>query len=427
MSLGTGIRKAVEFTALRGLLGFERITSGVAWDPVRPLAVADPYPMYARLRERDPVHYSRLTKGYVVSRYEDVMMVLKDPRFSANERNLPGFEAMHRKLIKQGVIKEDEPETPMMLRSDPPDHTRLRTLVNKAFTPRAIRALMPRIDEVVAEHVESLAPRGEMDLIGDFAHALPVIVIAEMLGIPSEDRAKFRHWSNEIVRNFGISNIDDARASAQAGRELRAYFESLAEERRKNPKDDLFSGLLLAEEDGDRLTWDEVVGTLVLLLVAGNETTTNLVGNGMLALLRNPDQLEALRSDPGLTENAIEELLRYDSPVQATSRIPLEDIEIRGKTVPALSEVIVLIAAANRDPDQFVEPDVLDVRRAEIRHLALGFGIHFCLGSHLARYEGRTAIRALVDHFPGMKLATDRLEWRGNGILRALKSLPVRW
>ena len=427
MPLGKNLKRAMEFTAIRTLLGFERVTSGVVWDPVTPGALANPYPMYQRLREKDRVHRSRLAGCYVLSRYEDVATVLKDDRFSANERNLPGFEKMHQKLVKQGVVDADEPDAPMMLRSDPPDHTRLRTLVNKTFTPGAIRALMPRIDEIVDQLVDELSPRGEMDVIADFAHALPVIVIAEMLGIPSEDRARFRHWSNEIVRNFGISNLDDARASAQASRELRAYFESIAEERRRSPKDDLLSGLLQAEEAGDRLSWDEVVGTLILLLVAGNETTTNLIGNGMLALLHHPEQLETLRGDPALTEGAVEEMLRYDPPVQATSRITLEDVEFQGGTIPRLNEVIVLIASANRDPEQFEAPDRFDLRRAENRHLSFGFGIHFCLGSHLARYEGRTAIRALVDRFPGIKLATDRLEWRGNPILRGLRSLPVRW
>ena len=427
MGVRAGIQKAVEFTATRGLMGYERLTSGVVWDPLSSAATSDPYPMYARLRERDPVHRSRLTRGPVLSRYEDVSMVLKDPRFSSDERRLPNFAKMLAKMVKQGVISKDEPQSPMMLRTDPPDHTRLRTLVNKAFTPGAIRALMPRVDEIVAEHVERLAPRGEMDLIADFAGSIPVIVIAEMIGIPIEDRARFRHWSDEIVRNLGISGLEDERASARAGRELRAYFESIAEERRQNPQDDLLSALLQAEEQGDRLSWDEVVGTLILLLLAGNETTTNLIGNGMLALLRNPDQLEALRGDPELTDNAVEELLRYDSPVQATSRISLEDLEIRGTKIPALTELIVLIGSANRDPDQFSDPDVLDIRRSEIRHLAFGFGIHFCLGSNLARYEGRTAIRALVDHFPGMKLATDHVEWRRNPILRAARRLPVRW
>ena len=427
MGVRAGIRKAVEFSATRGLMGYERLTSGVVWDPISIAATADPYPMYARLRERDPVHRSRLTRGPILSRYEDVMLVLKDRRFSSDESKLPNFAKMAEKMVKQGVIEEGEPRVPMMLRTDPPDHTRLRTLVNKAFTPRAIRALMPRIDEIVAEHVERLAPSGEMDLIADFASSIPVIVIAEMLGVPAEDRARFRHWSEEIVRTLGISSVEDARASARAGRELRAYFESIAEERRQNPKDDLLSALLQAEEEGDRLSWDEVVGTLILLLLAGNETTTNLIGNGMLALLRNPEQLEALRADPELTDSAVEELLRYDGPVQATSRITLEDVEIRGTKIPALTELIALIGSANRDPDQFSDPDVLDVHRSDNRHLAFGFGIHFCLGSNLARYEARTAIRALVDHFPGMKLATDHVEWRRNPILRAALRLPVRW
>jgi len=420
-------RKAAAFTYIRSALAFERVASGVTWDPVTPAALEDPYPGYARLRERDPVHRSRLTGGYVVSRYDDVMAVLRHEGFSADERNLPNFEKFRERGIKQGVIEPDEPESPMLLRRDAPDHTRLRTLVNKAFTPSAIRELRPRIERLVDEHIDAMAARGDGDLIDDLAHPLPVIVISELLGVPAEDRARFRHWSNEVVRSFGISSLDDERASAQASRELRAYFEALADERRRNPGDDVFSKLLVAEEEGSRLSWDEVVGTLILLLVAGNETTTNLIGNGMLALLRNPDQLEQLRAEPDLVDSAIDELLRYDSPVQATSRISLEDIDVSGTRIAAGHEVIVLIGSANRDPAQFDDPDVLDIRRADNRHLAFGFGVHFCMGSHLARLEARIAFRALVERLPGMKLATDRPRYRGNGILRGLRELPVRW
>ncbi len=427
---GMRVRERMQQLAGRAVLGglsaWERLESGVAFTFGGQGFLEDPHSVYRELRERDPVHRSRLVRGWVFTRYDDCVSLFRDSRLSADFRNQAMFPRMKKAQLKAGRT-EEELDRPTMLNSDPPRHTRLRGLVSKAFTPRAVSALEDRMVEIVEEMLDATSGRSEFCVIDALAYPLPVIIIAEMLGVPAEDRDRFRHWSEEIVRNMGISGLEDARASARAGRELRAYFESIAEERRQDPQDDLLSALLQAEEEGDRLSWDEVVGTLILLLIAGNETTTNLIGNGMLALLRNPDQLEALRADPELTDNAVEELLRYDSPVQATSRISLEDVEIRGTKIPALTELIALIGSANRDPDQFSDPDVLDLRRTENRPVSFGFGIHFCLGSNLARYEGRTAIRALVDHFPGMKLATDHVEWRRNPILRAARQLPVRW
>jgi cytochrome P450 len=365
--------------------------------------------------------------GWVLSRYEDVLSVLHDPRFSADEQNLPGFDKFIERRKKLGLMDPDEEVPVSMLRSDAPDHTRLRKLVSKAFTPHAIAALAPKIDRLVREHLDAVAARGEMDLIADLASPLPVIVIAELIGVPREDRDRFKHWSNEIVRSIGFSNIHDERASVMAGRELRAYFQEMANQRREDPRDDLMSGLLQAEEEGDRLTLPEVFGLLELILIAGNETTTNLIGNGMLALLRNPDQLEALQRDPSLLHSAVEELLRYDGPVQATSRIALDDLEFRGAKLRKGQNVMILIGSANHDPDQFDDPYRLDIRRSPNEHIAFGHGVHFCLGSHLARMEGRAAIAALVERFPSMKLATDRPRWRRNIILHGLKELPVRF
>jgi hypothetical protein len=328
--------------------------------------------------------------------------------------------------VKRGIMSADEiNDRSSMLRMDPPDHTRLRSLVSKAFTPRTVETLRPRIEQIVEDQLDAVAAAGQMDVIRDLAYPLPVTVIAEMLGIPIEDRERFKHWSDEAIRSLGFSNEDDARRSMQATRELRAYLQPIVEQRRREPREDLISALVAAEEQGDKLSTDEVFSTIILLLVAGNETTTNLIGNGLLALLRNPQQLELLRDDPALIENAVEELLRYDSPVQFTSRIPLEQIEIDGRHIPAGKELLLVLGGANRDPAQYVDPDRLDVTRKEIRHLAFGHGIHFCLGAPLARLESQTALLALVQRFPRMRLAVAEPKRGDNILLRGLAELPV--
>jgi hypothetical protein len=246
-----------------------------------------------------------------------------------------------------------------------------------------------------------------------------------MLGVPIEDREQFKRWSDEAVRALGTVSLGDFQRSRAAFFELRAYFERIAEERRREPREDLLSALLAAEEEGDKLTTDEVFSTCILLLVAGNETTTNLIGNGLLALLRHPDQLALLRDDPALIEGAVEELLRYDSPVQATSRFVTEDVEINGHPVAAFENMILLLGSANHDAARFPEPDRLDIMRTDNQHLSFSHGSHYCLGAPLARLEGQVALLALVQRFPGLRLATKQLDWSDNFILRGLRSLPV--
>jgi cytochrome P450 len=319
----------------------------------------------------------------------------------------------------------DESLSPSMLRTDPPDHTRLRGLVSKAFTPRTIETLRPRIEAIVSEQLDAVADAGHMDVIRELAYPLPVIVIAEMLGIPAVDREQFKRWSDEAVASFGVTRISDFVRSRNAFKELQAYFARVAEERRREPREDLLSALLAAEQEGEKLTLQEVFETCILLLVAGNETTTNLIGNGLLALLRHPEQLELLRKDPSLIAGAVEELLRYDSPVQATSRFVLEDVALNGNVVQAGQQVIALLGAANRDPEHFEDPDRLDVTRADNQHLSLSQGIHYCLGAPLARLESQVAFLALLERFPNLRLAIDTPQWGDNLILRGLKSLPV--
>jgi cytochrome P450 len=427
MSLVERVKTRALRTALRGLFAWERLTRGAVYDPIGRRNLDDPYPMYRRLRERDPIHPSRLVEGFVVSRYHDVIGVVRDARFSADERNSAGFERERQRRIAAGLQREQDPYNPSMLRLDPPDHTRIRSLVSRAFTPRAVQRLRPRIETLVKELLDDVHGAGELDLIEDLGYPLPVTVIAEMLGIPTEDRAQFKYWSDEIARGLGFGPLEDERRSQVASRQLESYLGEVVEKRRVEPRDDLISGMVQAEEAEDKLSTQEIYSTCLLLLVAGNETTTNLIGNGMLALLRNPDQLARLREDRSLLESTVEELLRYDSPVQATSRLAKQDIELEdGTLVRKGQQVIVLLGSANRDPEVFDEPDRLDVARSENRHVSFSLGVHHCLGAQLARLEAQIAIGALVERFEHIELATPRVEWGDNAILRGLKALPVR-
>jgi cytochrome P450 len=327
--------------------------------------------------------------------------------------------------MKEGILESpDEGFTGSMLRTDPPDHTRLRSLVSRAFTPRTVQSLRPRIEEIVDEQLDRAQAAGRMELIGDLAYPLPVIVIAEMLGIPTEDRDRFKHWSDEAIRTVGMSTDEDARRSMKAQRELKAYLEPILAQRRREPREDLISALVAAEEQGDKLTTDEVFSTIILLLVAGNETTTNLIGNGIMALMEAPRQMQLLQDDPSLIEGAIEELLRFDSPVQFTSRHPSEDVEYAGHVLKAHEEVALILAAGNRDPEQFEEPDRLDIGRIDTHHLSFSHGIHYCLGAPLARLEGAVAISALVQRFPNMRPA-GRPQRGENLLLRGFSTLPI--
>lgn len=394
--------------------------SDLAFNPMDPEFVADPYPMYRRLRTEDPVHRSPLG-FWVLTRYEDVVAVLRDGRFAKEAiaefvAKRLGAEAM----VGVGIS---------MLDRDPPDHTRLRSLVSKAFTPRVVEGLRPRIVQIVGELLDRAEDRRAMDLIEEFAYPIPVIVICEMLGVPVEDHERFRGWSLDLARGLdgtllGAGSEVVARATTSR-RALSEYFRELIAERRKAPRGDLLSAIIAAEEAGDSLSEHELLATCILLLVAGHETTVNLLGNGTLALLRHPAELRRLRENPGLIGSAVEELLRYDGPVQRTARIPSADAVIDGHTIEAGEMVMPFIGAADRDPAQFADPDRLDLARADNRHIAFGWGIHFCLGAPLARLEGQIAINALVQRFPKLALATDRPEYRQSLTLRGLKSLPV--
>src|SRR5215510_2890598 len=394
--------------------------SDFTFNPMAPEFVEDPYPTYRRLREEDPVHQSPLG-FWVLTRYEDVVSSLKDPRMV--KEPIAAFVAARFGLTA--------PPTGMglsMLDRDPPDHTRLRGLVSKAFTPRVIEQLRPHIQGIVNRLLDKVAGEPGMDLIEQFAYPLPVIVICEMLGVPVADHERFKGWGLDIARGLDAILLPPdspvAERSMHARHALAAYFRELIAERRAAPRDDMLSGLIAAEEAGDKLTEDELLATCILLLVAGHETTVNLIGNGTLALLRHPEQRKRLQEDPGLITTAVEELLRFDGPVQRTARIPSEDITFGGKTIGKGEMVMPFIGAADRDPAQFPNPDRLDIGRADNRHIAFGWGIHFCLGAPLARLEGQIAIGTLLKRQPKLALAATP-QHRQSLTLRGLTTLPV--
>ncbi len=393
-------------------------TAATLWSQA---ALIDPYPIYRRLQSETPI--SMLNGSLTLTRYADVLPALRDPRLLAARIN--PTEAW---LTETGLGPLFHAHSKMMLFSDPPDHTRLRSLVNKAFTPRVVENMRPHIQQIVDDLLDRVEDAGRMDVIEDLAYPLPVTVIAELLGIPLDRREQFRHWSDHIAAFIGGTSAPEEqmlRDALQTVLEMTEYFRAVAAKLRVNPRDDLLSALALAEVQGDRLHEDELVANCILLLVAGHETTTNLVGNGVLALLKEPEQLQRLKDDPELIGTAVEEFLRFDSPVQGTSRMAGVDFEIGGQQLVAGQHVSLMIGAANRDPAQFPDPNRLDIGRRENRHLSFSHGAHFCLGAPLARLEGRIAIGTLVQRMPRLELATEMLEWRDNFTLRGVKALPV--
>lgn len=399
------------------------------WNDFASRVIEDPYPFYAELRRRDPVH--RVERGdvrfFVLTRHADVVSVLRDPRMSA--------EKFPEKLLAF-AIAGDDPDfaalgrvvSSVMLVKDAPAHTRLRGLVAKAFTPRMVEGLRVRIERLVDALLDDVEAQGRLELIGDLAAPLPIIVIAELLGVPASDRGDFKRWSDDFVPFIDGSIRDQGlQRAAKAASAMSRYFDEFIEERRKEPRDDLMSALVAAEAQGDVLSRDELIATAILLLAAGHETTTNLIGNGVLALLHHRDELERLRANPALAKSAVEELLRFDAPVQLTSRLPSEDIEVAGQRLESGVEVNVVLGAANRDPAQFAEPDRLDIGRVDNRHLSFGFGAHFCLGAPLARLEAQVTFQRLTTRFPKLDLDGGPPDWKPGIVLRGVKRLPLRF
>ena len=371
----------------------------------------DPYPLYRYLHAAAPVQWNDVLDAWTLVRYADVVESLTDPRFTAD---------------RTAEVDEGYTIARSMLVSDPPDHTRLRALVQKAFTPRMVEQLRPRIGSIVRELIDRIATRGgPFDIITDLAYPLPVVVIAELLGVPAEDRETFRDWSADLAASLDPLVSQEVGQRATLARDgLHGYLRGIIAERRRAPRSDLISALVAVEERGEILSEPELVVMCTLLLIAGHETTVNLIGNGMLALIQHPDQCAQLRESPGLIGTAVEELLRFDSPVQLTGRIASEPLEIGGQHIEAGQWVLPLLGAANRDPQQFAEPEQLDLTRNPNPHLGFGRGIHFCLGAPLARLEGQVAIAALVQRFRHLELVGTPVR-RDQITLRGMKSLPV--
>ncbi|GAB4516480.1 MAG: cytochrome P450 [Anaerolineae bacterium] len=391
---------------------------------------ANTHVIYAQIRREDPVHRaigpSSGNPIWFLTRYEDCTNFLKDQRFGKEL-----WDALPREKTEKwgSPPPEDDPFAAVnyhLLELDPPDHTRLRALVHKAFTPRMVENLRPRIQQIADDLLGDIGPHGEIDLIERFAFPLPIIVIAEMLGIPPADRERFRDWTKTLL--FGA----DVMQGQMAVMEFVGYMHDQIDQRIANPRDDLLTGLIQAEEDGNQLTRMELLSMIFLLLVAGHETTVNLIGNGTLALMRHPDQMRKLQANPELIRNAVEEMLRYDGPVETTTlRWAFEDVLMGDKVIEAGDMVLAALHAANRDPAVFDDPDTFDITRdfTHAKHIAFGNGIHYCLGAPLARLEGTIAINALLKHAPGLELNTEleRLVWNKSMLLHGLESLPVRF
>ena len=389
--------------------------------------IDDPYPIYAELRRRDPIHWSDAWGTWVLTRYDHTMEVFRTPsvfsnagRFSALLEQLP-----HKAQLEAAAIARHNAQG--MLQSDPPDHTRLRALVRMAFTPRVIESLRERVHEIVNAMIDEHLAAGSMDVIADFAHVLPLTVICDLMGIPADDRGLFFEWGADFsgFQATGGARTDNARRAAAAVEKLEVYFNDLCNERRTHPGEDLISHMVEAQITGDRLTQDELINMSVNLLFAGHDTTRSLIGNALLILLCHPHDLETLRREPSAWKVAIEECLRYESPVQRGWRRMASDHEFHGRQLKEGQLVFMMLGAANRDPAQFPVADTFDIRRSENRHLAFGYGIHFCIGAPLARLEAPIALETLIHRAPALEME-EAPRWNDNIHLRGLDSLNVR-
>ncbi len=394
-------------------------------------AIDDPYAYFGRLRELDPVHWNPLWQGWIVTRYKDVAAVLHDAvRFSSDRMAYLETHASADK--RQALTTYLGMLSRWLVFMDPPDHTRLRLLLQKAsFTPPQLLAWRPRIQGIVDDLLTQIQPGTPVDFIQSFAFPLPVLVVSEILGFPPEDRNQVRHWTTDVALPFFLSLGMDARTkwarAEQAAKEFSAYARALLRDRKQHPRDDLLTDMVQAEHKGDFLNEDEVVATTVLLMIAGHETTSNLLANGFLAFLHHPDQVGLLRHDPTLAGPAVEECLRYDPPVTATVRWAKEDLELDGQQINAGQKLLLVLASANRDPTQFANPDRFEITRhmTPRQHTAFAVGIHYCLGAPLARQEGEVAFTTLFQRFQQFTLAIDKPAYKPMVIARALESLPV--
>ncbi|HEY9868847.1 MAG TPA: cytochrome P450 [Candidatus Obscuribacterales bacterium] len=393
---------------------------------VTPEFLQDPYPTMQRLRSEAPVFWSDKGKYWIITRYSDAHTILRDQSYEKGLSRMGQVNPLVNLIPPASELRKSTSH--WMLTQNPPDHTRLRSLLNKAFTPAMVQQMRPDIQEIADRLIESVRGKRQVELVSEYAFVLPVTVIAAMLGVPAEDRDKFHKWSHaltEMLEPRMTLDLGRINRANEANKELIEYLRPLVQERRKNPRNDLISALVEAEEQGSKLTEDELLANCVLLLVAGHETTVNLIGNGVLALLRNPDQLELLKKEPDLIQSAVEEFLRYESPIQLVRRVAAYDMELGGQKIDKDDMLVVLLGACNRDPEVFPNPDKLDIRRSPNKHIAFSEGIHFCLGASLARLEGQIAISTLFKELPDIRLATEKLEFKQPFALRGLKEMPV--
>jgi cytochrome P450 len=387
-----------------------------------PEVLANPYPLFRRLRTEDPVHWDAFLHTWVVTRFVDVLEVLHT--FSALRTHTP------EKLNAMG-LSEMSPIAQLMVKQmlfmDPPAHTRLRSLASQAFGPARVAVLRSHIREIVNRLLDSVQDKGQMDIIRDLAEPLPAIVTAEMLGVPLSDRLRLKAWSADFAEMLGNfqHNPEHAPRMLRTVQDMTAYFRDAIRRQKDHPREGLVHSLMVAEVDGDRLTEEEVVANSIVTMVGGQETTTNLIGNGVLTLLRNPGEMKRLQDDPSLIPSAVEEMLRYESPSQHTGRLAPQDVELGGRTIHKGQAVMAVMAAANRDPERFTDPDRFDVTRIDNRHLAFGYAAHFCFGAALARVEAQEAFEAMIRRLPDLQLQLGPLVWRNNLGLRGLTALPV--
>ncbi len=396
------------------------------FDPLSREFQRDPYPFYDVLRAETPILYWKDWNIWFLTSYDDVYTLLRDrrlgrtmdhvlPRESRSVKSFPDWEAPSHKLSDHSMFDKE-----------PPEHTRLRSLVHKVFTPRRVESLRERIQHITNELLDGVQARGEMDILEDFAVPLPVTVIAELLGVPEADRHRLRPWSHDIVAMYELNHTEEqGRRAVQAAIEFSDYLRELAARRRREPQDDLITALALVEEAGDQLSEDELISTCVLLLNAGHEATVNVIGNGMWALLQRPEQMRLLMENPGLVKTAVEEMMRFDTPLQLFRRWVLEDMEYKGYTFKQGTEFGLMFGAANRDASRFPNPHDMDITRQDNPHISFGGGVHFCLGAPLARLELQIAVETLIRRMPNLRLVDDPPEYRDTYVIRGLKTLRV--
>ena len=392
---------------------------------------ADPYLAYDTIREQDPVHWSEIWQAWIITRYDDVMRILRDSqRFSNEGRQQSLLNQFTAEQQAELMALEQHYAAGGLINSDPPKHTRLRALVSKAFTPRMVQEMTPRIQRLIDELIDSVVNTGQMDVIGDLAYPLPATVIAEMLGAPAQDQDQFKQWSEDTNAFLGTgkASFDHALQAQKSLYDMKDYLRTLLHQRQKDPQEDLLTELASAEEQGTSFTEAEILSTCHTLLVAGHETTTNLIGNGLLAVLAHPAEWHKLQSTPQLIQNAIEEMLRYDGPAHSVKRVASEDVSMSGKTIRKGQLVYLMLGAANRDPSQFRSPDQFMADRSpdELKTVAFGYGAHFCVGAPLARLEGKIAFDTMFRRLPNLKLESEkRVQWKHNMSIRGLESLSV--